>query len=703
MDLKYYVGIFLRRWWMVVLSTVLVGGVTAYRMSNQPTAYSAKVRLLYEANSVATSVLSNAGMAYPMSWNNPVDTQLQLITTRPNVEEVIKRLNLSAGASRVTPESILAGLGAEVDRNTDIIVLRYASFDRDRTVQVVNEVGRVFVERNRSYHKDAARQTRQFIEEQLAKTEGLLNEAEDELRRFRETNKVFQVSDIGGATAARLANIDSTVIDMDMEKRVLQAKQAEARRHLELTDLGLALRLEKLRADPLFTALQGEITKEEAALVVQKAQFTEDSLEVREAEARMAKVKEALSARVRALVGAGIGDRDLMAARTATEQRHLTDLVKAESEIAVINARAKALDNTRGVYESRFAALPAKDQQLTQLMRRQQAAVETYTVFLRRMQEVRITEAINVGNVRIVEEASVATPMVAPKAKLIGLACLLGLVFGIGLALLIEFLDDRIRRPEEAETVLELPILGLLPWIEGRESAHKRLVVLEDPRSPVTESYRALQTYTRLADPGCEQQCIMITSPGPKEGKSTVLANLAITSAQLGKRTLVIDTDLRAPSQHINFDRPNLMGIYDVVFEGLSVDEAIQPTDVDHLDILCTGPVPPDPVQTLHSEAFKKLLERLRKDYDAIFFDSPPINLFTDAAVLGRMMDSVLLVVDVRSTTRNGTLMAKDLLIKARVPLRGMVVKNMSYKMSQYHNRYFERYYMDRLKHLADE
>src|SRR3989338_8807128 len=167
MDLKYYVGIFLRRWWMVVLSTVLVGGVTAYRMSNQPTAYSAKVRLLYEANSVATSVLSNAGMAYPMSWNNPVDTQLQLITTRPNVEEVIKRLNLSAGASRVTPESILAGLGAEVDRNTDIIVLRYASFDRDRTVQVVNEVGRVFVERNRSYHKDAARQTRQFIQEQL--------------------------------------------------------------------------------------------------------------------------------------------------------------------------------------------------------------------------------------------------------------------------------------------------------------------------------------------------------------------------------------------------------------------------------------------------------------------------------------------------------------------------------------------------------
>lgn len=703
MDLKYYVGIFLRRWWMLVLSTILVGGVTAWKVSNLPTTYSARVRMLYEANNVATSVLSNAGMSYPMSWNNPVDTQLQLITTRPNVEEVIKRLGLDQAGVRVSPESILGGLSAEVDRNTDIIVLRYSSQDPDRTVKIVNEVGRVFVERNRSYHKDTARQTRVFIEEQLAKTERMLNEAEDELRRFRETNKVFNVSDIGGAAAGKLATIDVAFIDMDMEKRMLAAQQAEARRHLELTDLTLARRLEKLRADPLYLALQGEVSKGEADISVKKATYTEDAIEVKDAEGRLGKLKATLQARVRAVVGGGLDDKDLMAGRTATEQKYLEDLVKTESDLAMLTAKASALDASRSVYESRFAGMPAKDQELTQLMRRQQAAAETYNVFLRRMQEVRITEAINVGNVRIVEEASVAAASLAPKSKLVSLACLLGFVFGIGLALLIEFLDDRIRRPEEAENVLELPILGLLPWIDGRESAHKRLVVLEDPRSPVTESYRALQTYTRMVDPDTEQRCVMITSPGPKEGKSTVLANLAITSAQLGKRTLVIDTDLRAPSQHINFDRPNLMGIYDVVYEGLNAEEAIQPTDVDNLDILCTGPVPPDPVNTLHSEAFKKLVERLKKDYDAIFFDSPPINLFTDAAVLGRMVDSVLLVVDVRSTTRNGTLTAKDLLLKARVPLRGMVVKNMSYKMSRYHNRYFERYYMDRLKHLADE
>lgn len=700
MDLKFYVGILLRRWWILVLSMLLVGGMTHLKIQRTPVAYSAQLRMLYESNSAAMQVMSNTGMMYPQSWNNPVDTQLQLITTRPNIEEVVKRLKLPPPWS---VDAILGGLSAEVDRNTDIIVLRFASLDPDATVRIVNQVGRVFVERNRSYHKDTARQTRIFIEEQLHKTEVTLNGAEDALRRFREENKAFSISELSGATAGRLASLDSGAIDLQMERRILEATMAEARRHLDLTDMTVARRLEKLRVDPLFNALQTQLVSEEATITSKQAQFTNDAPEVKEIESRAKRVKEALTKRVRFVAGADLSDKDLMAGRTPTEQKYLDEFVTTQSKLFEIDAREKAMASTKSVYESRFASLPAKDQQLTQLMRAQQAAVETYNVFLRRMQEVRITEAINVGNVRIVEESMMAVQQMIPRQKFLLLASLLGLIFGLGVALLIEFLDDRIRRPEEAENVLELPILGMLPWVDGRGGAGKRLVVLEDPRSPVTESYRALQTYTRTIDPEGSHQCMMITSPGPKEGKSTVLANLAIISAQMGKRTLIIDTDLRAPSQHVNFDRPNLMGLYDIVYEGLPADEAIQPTEIDNLDILCTGPVPPDPVQTLNSDAFKKLVDRLRKDYDAIFFDAPPINLFTDAAVLGRLVDSVILVVDVRSTTRNGTLQAKDLLIKARVPLRGMVVKNMSYKMSRYHNRYFERYYMDRLKHIANE
>ncbi|MEB3329778.1 MAG: polysaccharide biosynthesis tyrosine autokinase [Candidatus Sericytochromatia bacterium] len=702
MDLKFYLGILARRWWMIVLSVILVVGSTWMRASSQPSTYAAQLRMLYEPNAIANSVLNNVGMSLP-SWNNPVNTQLQLIRTRPNIETVVSRLGVPPSEVAARTDAVLAGLSAEVDRDTDIIIVRFTSSDPDYTVKVVNEVGRVFIERNKSFHQETARQTRLFIEQQLAKTEVMLNEAEAALRRFREQNKVLSVSEIGGNAAGKLAALDSETLELQLQRTLVEAKAADARRHLEVTDLGLVQRLEKLRSDPVHVALQAELARAESNIAVLLSQYKEDSTEVREAQARLERLKGAARERVTMVVGQGLDEKDLALGRTATEQKYLSELITSESELTMLAARAKALEASKGFYESRFASLPAKEQQMTQLMRQQQAAVETYNAFLRRMQEARITEAISVGNMRIIEEASKAHKSVYPLAKLMGMSLLLGLVFGVAAAVFIEFLDDRIRRPEDAESVLDLPILGMLPWVEGREAAARRLVVLEDPRSPVTESYRALQTYTRMVDPDVEHQCVLITSPGPKEGKSTVLANLAITSAQLGRRTLIIDTDLRAPSQHINFDRPNLMGLYDVVYEGLAPEEAIQPTDVDHLDILCTGPVPPDPVSTLHSDAFRRLVERLRRDYDAIFFDAPPINFFTDAAVLGRLVDSVLLVVDVRSTTRQHTLTAKDLLVKARVPLRGMVVKNMSYKMSRYHNRYFERYYMDRLKHIADE
>lgn len=704
MDIKFYLSVFLRRWWILVITTVLVTGVTAIRAGKEPITYTAQARLLYEANNVASSVLGG-NMYMPMSWNNPVDTQIQLITTRPNIEEVIKRLHMNNPAKGpvVVPDEILSGLAAEVDKNTDIILLRYACMRPDMAINIVNEMGRVFVERNRDYHQETARSARQFIKEQLAKTEKALMDTENELRAFRESNGVFDIAGLGGATSGQLSTIDSRLIDLEVDRKVADEKLSIARQHLEVTDPGLIRRMEKLNQDKVYANLQAALADGEAALTVKRTQYTDDAPEVTDAKAQLTKLRAAVQARVKHILGKGLDDQDLVSTQTPSEQRYLGDMVDAQTELSMLAARESALKVSRSEYESKFSSLPAKDQQLAQLQRQKAAAEATYEVFLKREQEMRITEAMNLGNVRMIEEATQAIPSASTYGRTVSLAALLGLIFGLGVALLVEFLDDRIRRPEEAQNVLELPILGMLPWVEGREAARRRLVVLEDPRSPVTESYRALQTYTRMAEPDRRHQCFMLTSPGPKEGKSTVLANLAITSAQLGKRTLIVDTDLRAPSQHINFDRQNLMGIYDVVYEGCPIEEAIQRTDVEGLDILTTGPVPPDPVQTLHSDSFKRMVERLRRDYDAIFFDAPPINLFTDAAVLGCMADQVLLVVDVRSTTRQATITAKELLVKAKVPLAGMVVKNTAAVPSRYHNRYYERYYMDRLKQMADD
>lgn len=705
MDLKFYLGVFLRRWWIIVLMTGLVAGFSYYRISQLPTTWTASARLLYEPNNVANSVLGSTGISFPMSWTNPVTTQLQLVKTRPNVEEVVKRLDLKDGTGKLMdPGRIMGGLSASVSSESDIIVIGYRSHSPDHAIEIVNEVGKVFVERNKSYQQETARSTREFIEEQLTRTQKMLHEAESKLRIFREQEKIYNMSSYGGQTAGQLSEIDGDLIALEIDKKVAEERLADARRHVEITDPTLLMRMEKLELDPIYQQLKGRLGGLEGELRLARLKYTDDAPEIRDLESNLTKIKAAVQVRVRYVLGRGLDEDAILIGRTPTEERYMGKLIEAQSELAAINAREKALGLRKGIFEERFLSLPEKEQRYAELVREQQAAEAAYSVFYKRMHEMRITEAMSLGTVRMIEEARHVVPHRQSFEKGFGLACLMGFVFGLGIALLVEFLDDRIRRPEEAENALELPILGLLPWVEGRQAAKRRLVVLEDPRSPVTESYRALQTYTRMVQADADQpQAFLITSPGPKEGKSTVAANLAITSAQLGKRTILVDTDLRAPCQHINFDLQNLVGIYDVVYENLPLDEAIQRTEIEHLDVLSTGPVPPDPVQTLHADRFKKLVERLRQDYDVIFFDSPPINLFTDAAVLGRQVDSVLLVVDVRSTTRQSTIQAKELLTKARLPLSGMIVKNTAHRASKYHNRYYERYYMDRLKNLADD
>ncbi|HEY9724241.1 MAG TPA: polysaccharide biosynthesis tyrosine autokinase [Oscillatoriaceae cyanobacterium] len=702
MDLKFYLAVLYRRWWIILTSTVLVAAFSFLHARKAPVSYTAQARLLYQENTLASSVLGQ--MYMPMSWNNPVDTQLQLITTRPNVQEVIDRLRKSHPqlANRLQPDAILGGLSADVDKNTDVILLRYVCGDPTEAVQVVNTMANVFVERDRSYQQEAAHDTRMFIEKELAHTEAMLNQAEDAMAQFRLKNNVFEVSALGNQTSGALSGIDTDLMTLQLDRNVAQSQLDDALKHLQLTNPEVIQRMEQLRSDEVYTALQKQVAGDEAALTVAKTQYTADAPEVKDAQARLDRLTAAVEQRVRIVLGHGVDQQDLVSSETPSEQRYTDQLIKAQSELDDLAAREKALKANQGTYEQRFQTLPAKDQEYSALQRRVQAAEDAYNVFFKRDQEMRISEAMDMGDVRVIEQAAGAAASASGLQRTVMLAALMGLVFGLGIALLIEFLDDRIRRPEEAQNVLELPILGLLPWVDSRDP-RRRLVVLDDPRSPVTESYRALQTYTRMVEPETRQQCFLLTSPGPKEGKSTVLANLAVTSAQLGKRTLIVDTDLRAPCQHINFDRPNLMGIYDVVYEDMPVHEVIQETDVPNLDLLATGPVPPDPVQTLHAEGFRRMVERLCGEYDAIFFDSPPINLFTDAAVLGRMVDTVLLVVDVRSTTRQNTVTAKELLIKARVPLAGMVVKNTTHQATRYHNRYYERYYMDRLKNMAED
>lgn len=214
------------------------------------------------------------------------------------------------------------------------------------------------------------------------------------------------------------------------------------------------------------------------------------------------------------------------------------------------------------------------------------------------------------------------------------------------------------------------------------------LVTVAQPRSPVSEAYRTLRTNIQFYSLDQPVQTLLITSASPEDGKSTTLANLAVTFAETGREVLAVDCDLRRPSLHRLFDLPNDTGLTALLREERTLDEVMLPTAVPHLRLLPSGPLPPNPSELLGSQRMERVIEALRGAAEVVLFDSPPTVSVTDAAILGAKMDGVLLVVSIGKTKRDHLVRAKQLLDRVKAKVLGVVLNNVKFDGSLY--RYYE-------------
>jgi capsular exopolysaccharide synthesis family protein len=222
---------------------------------------------------------------------------------------------------------------------------------------------------------------------------------------------------------------------------------------------------------------------------------------------------------------------------------------------------------------------------------------------------------------------------------------------------------------------------------ETASSTLSSLVTVAQPRSPVSEAYRNLRTSIQFYSLDRPVQAILVTSASPDEGKSTTLANLAVTFAEAGREVLAIDCDLRRPSLHRLFEVANDVGLTTAIREERALADAILPTAVQHLGILPSGPLPPNPSELLGSKRMDRIIEGLREHAEVLLFDAPPTIAVTDAAVLSAKMDGVLLVVSAGKTRREHALRAKRLLEKVNAKVLGVVLNNVKLDGSLY--RYY--------------
>lgn len=338
---------------------------------------------------------------------------------------------------------------------------------------------------------------------------------------------------------------------------------------------------------------------------------------------------------------------------TDLEQALIGQLIEQTIARAAVVEKLETINQQLESRQERAAILPQLEQQQQELERRRIAAQTTYTTLLQRLQESQVIENKNVGNARIIEWARVpVAPLSQRRGLRLAVVVVLGMMLGGSTTLLLEVLDGSVKSVRDTKQIFDYDLLGTIPaWRKPRNRlwGFKRAQILQVPlrdlpRSALSESYRILQANLKFSSLHRPVRIMTITSSVPKEGRSTVAANLALALAELSSRVLLLEADLRCPQQQDLWHVKGSAGLSHVLVGQATLKQAIQPLS-PHLDLISAGACPPNPIALLDSARMQSLLQNLGQVYDYIVIDTPPIAMTPDALILGKLSDGILMVV----------------------------------------------------------
>jgi len=327
------------------------------------------------------------------------------------------------------------------------------------------------------------------------------------------------------------------------------------------------------------------------------------------------------------------------------------------------------------------------------------ALVEQQALFKQKIDQLQVDAALKNGGAELVTPASASSAPVRPTPRRTGiLALVVGLMLGVGVAFLLEYLDDSIKTKEDLErSSAGLPVLGLIPLVKDwKDQEETHIISVEDPRSPPAEAYRTLRTSLQFLALDQPMRTLQITSAGAREGKTTTLVNLGVALAGSGLRVVLVDCDLRRPRLHEFFGLESTIGFTSVLLGKVPLSSALQQTrGIERLSILGSGPLPPNPSELLSSRRTAEVLTSLQPAADIVLVDSPPVLPVTDPLVLSGRVDATLLITVAGATTRKEVSRAIELLRRVDAPLVGTVLNSVSAASSDDYG-YSYKYYGSR-------
>ncbi|MDD5675388.1 MAG: polysaccharide biosynthesis tyrosine autokinase [Chitinivibrionales bacterium] len=704
MQLKDFIAMLLRRRWVILISFGTVVGSVIFQASRIPDVYESFATLVIEEQNplIMQSMSGEAG--HPLSFYDGIMNSMTFLDmvidsigmnifaqdyphqTRDNIRRIVQGgislkntsyasfLNFTARAKSKELAYLLASIG------TDVFRKRVLEVETEESRRGVFEIEKQ-IDLIRTKLEQAEHDYRSYQEEQGNIAEG----ATPELQSLQSAYAADR-SQLGVKSAD--LNAEKKQLEL-LESKITPSEQKQSPEYLKLRSKLSDLEKEKIRFENLGIKLSGASPVER---------------EIEEIESQLLKYHRATQPE----------NIDL---QTMKEWQKLRESVlNKESEMELFKRRLESYRAAIENYKKGNPNLLAQSLELLRLKRSKEIYENIYNTLLQKSEEERVRSASSSIGIKIIDVARMPLQAI-PKnqASYYLLSVLFGLILGLGLAFLLEFNDTTIKSNEDIERYLQLAVLGTIPHItynkkedieiHRQSSSRKGMTVSRYPRhllnfegrdSVIAEAYRSLRTNLLFASPDNPLKTIAVTSSGPHEGKSITTSNLAIAYAQMGNRTLLIDTDLRRPILHHLFDVPREPGLSDLFIENPDFERAILPTPKKNLWLVTAGRFTPNPAELIGSQKMLTVIEYARAHFDMVFFDTPPIVAVTDATLLGTRTDGMLLVIRSHRTDRDIAMRAMHLLTNVGVKIVGSILNDidLSHRYSSYgYYKYYYHYY----------
>src|SRR5271163_85546 len=698
-----YLLILRKHQWLILSFLVAVVTIVTIATFRMQSVYVATARI--EIDRENGTILPFQGMEsydYMMDTENYIETESKILTSETLALKTIRSSGLGARPEYASPngpsEAVAIGslenqkrppeLGAflgslSVKRvpASRLMDVSFESTDPQFAARIVNEHIKNYQDQNIRSHYDETTHATTWLRNELDELRIKVQESEDQRIAYERKNQIWTLDDKSNITSQRLADVNKALTDAQEDRMKKEAL-------FQFAKAGDIANVPQLRDNP---ALQSLIQKRETASEEYNDALSQYGPNFPKVLRLQAQVKEM--------------DGLIQKENVGTLNHIELDYREAVQREAML---VQALDKQK--VEANTMAERMVEYNI--LKREAEASKTLYDSLMTKLKEVGISSALQSSNIRVVDPAMIPTyPSRPAKARNIALSFLVGLVGGIGLALMREYLDNTVKTPDDIETLARLPSLAVVPQFAGSNgngsrkrllhgmstNGHEKrieLVAQHLPKSQMSEAFRALRTSLLLSQPGRPPQVILVTSALPREGKTTAAANLAVTLAQLGDSTVLVDADLRKPGvgRLLNLAGGKYAGLSSYLAGVSSLDLVTVPhPDIPHLAAIPTGPLPPNPADLLSSHKLAEAIAELRTKFKFVVIDSPPVMAATDAVILSVQCDGVLLVVRSGETPKEAFTRTRDLLTSVKCHLLGVVLNAVDSSAPDYYYSY--RYY----------